>query len=277
MTERLVTAGMRRLLVAAGVLVVLAGVQLFVAPTRTATWFAWTIEPPMTAAYLGASYWAAAVIEWVAATRRTWAEARIAVPGVFVFTSLTLVVTLVHLDRFHLGAEHAPATRAVTWLWIAIYAVVPVLMAVLWWRQALAPGTDPPRRQPLPPVLRGALVLQAAALVPLGTALLVAPASAAVLWPWDLTPLTARAVGAWLVSLGVVAAHGLGEADVARFAPAAWGSLAYVALQAVALVRHGDALDGGPAAIGYAVVLGSFVVTGVVPWRAGRRDRAGGP
>ena len=40
-----VTAGMRRLLLVATVLVVLAGVQLFVFPTRTQDWFAWTVSP----------------------------------------------------------------------------------------------------------------------------------------------------------------------------------------------------------------------------------------
>ena len=126
---------MRVLLVVAGVLVTLAGVQLFLGSERTATWFAWTIDVPLTAAFLGAAYWASAVVEWTAASRRLWADARIAVPGVLVFTTLTLVVTVVHLDAFHLGAEHGAATRAVTWAWVAVYAVVPVLLAVLWWRQ----------------------------------------------------------------------------------------------------------------------------------------------
>jgi hypothetical protein len=267
---------MRTLLVLAGLLVLLAGVQLFLAPTRTETWFAWTIDPPLTAAFLGASYWAAAVIEWTAARRRTWAQARIAVPGVFLFTSLTLVVTLVHLDRFHLGPGHQAATRAVTWAWIVVYAVVPVLMALAWWRQARAPGTDPPRTTPLPAVVRASLATQAVVLVPLGAALLVAPAATSQVWPWELTPLTGRAVGAWLVGLGVVAAHGLLEADADRFLPAAGGSLAFVVLQLVVLVRHGDALDGGVRTGAYLAVLATFAVTGSLPLLTRRRARLTG-
>jgi hypothetical protein len=263
--------GMRVLLVVAGVLVLLAGVQLYLGPTRTDTWFAWTIGAPMTAVFLGASYWAAAVIEWVAASRRSWADARIAVPGVFVFTTLTLVVTLVHLGAFHLGPENAPATRAVTWAWITVYAAVPVLMATLWWRQARVTGPDPPRTAPLSALLRGTLVAQAAVLLPAGTWLLLAPTSAATWWPWPLTPLTGRAIGAWLVSLGVVAAHGLVERDAVRFRPAAAGSVAFLVLQVVALARFGDALRGGASTVGYLVVLGTFAITGVAPWhRAGR-------
>src|SRR5581483_6358835 len=125
------TPGMRRLLTAAAVLVFLAGVQLFVFPGRTARYFAWTINPPLTAAFLGASYWSSVGFELAAARERTWAQARIAAPAVFVFTVLTLVVTLVHIDRFHFGPRFEPATRAVTWIWLAIYSIVPVMMVLL--------------------------------------------------------------------------------------------------------------------------------------------------
>jgi hypothetical protein len=42
------------------------------------------------------------------------------------------------------------------------------------------------------------------------------PAHAAPLWPWKPTPLVAQATGAWLISLGVAAAHTLLERDAAR-------------------------------------------------------------
>src|SRR3954470_7030798 len=125
---RLLLASMRRLLVVAAVLVFLAGVPLFVFPLRTERYFAWTIDVPMTAVFLGAAYWSSRAFEWSASRRRWWCDARIAVPTVFVFTTLTLVATLVHVDKFHFGAEHAGWTRVVTWAWLAIYAVVPVLM-----------------------------------------------------------------------------------------------------------------------------------------------------
>ena len=125
------TPGMRRLLVVAAVLVFLAGVQLFLFPLRTATYFAWTVLPPMTAVFLGAAYWSSMVFEASAARARVWADARISVPTVFVFTTLTLVATLVHRDKFHFGAENPFSTRLVTWIWLGIYVVVPILMVVL--------------------------------------------------------------------------------------------------------------------------------------------------
>ena len=227
---RQLSPGMRRLLVVAGVLVVLAGLTLYVFPLRTAELFAWTITPPMTAVFLGASYWAAAAIELMAATRRWWAEARIAVPGVFLFTVLTLIVTLVHLDRFHLAAELSLGTRLITWAWLAIYALVPVFMAIVWIRQSRLSGGDPPRTAGLPPLTRVTLGLQAAVLAVCGSGLLIAPVTFSALWPWQLTPLTGRAIGAWLVGLAVVAAQELWENDVRRFRPAAVGSLVFAFL-----------------------------------------------
>lgn len=263
---------MRRLLVVASVLVFLAGLQLFVFTERTDRWFAWTIEPSLTAAFLGASYWSSVAFELSAARQRSWQRARIAVPTVFVFTALTLVVTLVHLDRFHLGGELELGTRAVTWAWIAIYAVVPVLMAVVWRRQAGVRGEDPPPSSPLPRWLRALVALQAAVLLVLGVALLVAPTWAAAAWPWSLSALTGRAIGAWLTSLGVAAVHALGERDPTRLRPAAWAWTTFAVLQAWALARYPDTLDWGSLpATGYVLFLASALVVGFAAWHLGAR------
>ena len=127
---------MRRLLLLAAVLVFLAGLQLYVFPLRTPDWFAWTIDVPMTAVFLGASYWSSAVLEVAGARSPDWSGARLAVWTVLVFTTLTLVVTLVHLDTFHLGGENPTSARLVTVGWLAVYAVVPVVMVSLAWLQS---------------------------------------------------------------------------------------------------------------------------------------------
>ncbi len=272
-TVKPLTPGMRVLLRVAAVLVFLAGVQLFVFTERTERYFAWTIEPPLTAAFLGAAYWSSVTFEWAAAHRQRWAEARIAVPTVFVFTVLTLVVTLVHLDRFHLGAGFEPATRAVTWLWLAIYTVVPVLMAALVFVQRRTPGAEPARTIPRPPIwLAGLVAAQAVLLLALGTALLVVPASAGALWPWELSALTGRAIGAWLVSLGVAAAHALWERDLRRLRPAATAYVVFAILQGIALLRYPGTVDqGDPRTIGYVLFLASALVAGLTAMWLDRR------
>jgi hypothetical protein len=198
---RSLTEGMRWLLFVASVLVFIIGIPLFLLSEQTDRYFAWTISVPLTAAFLGAGYWSSFFIEFVAARERVWANSRVAVPAVFVFTVLTLVATLIHLDLFHLGDSFAAITQIGTWTWMAVYVSVPILLAVLWAIQLRLPGGDPPRRAPTSGGVRLAIYLLAAGMLILGVALFVAPLGAGVLWPWELTPLTGRAVGAWLIGL----------------------------------------------------------------------------
>jgi len=262
-----VVPSVRRLLYVAAFLVVLAGLVLFVFPLRTADWFAWTIEPPMTAVFLGAAYWSSAVLEVAGARSAGWDRARLAVWPVFVFTALTLAVTLLHLERFHLSPDHPLLARVAAWAWLAIYAGVPVAMLVVSRRQTRSrqPAADcaAVARAPLPPGLRLLLGGIAAAQLTVGAALLALPAQAATLWPWPLTPLTARALGAWLVGLGWAAAYARWRGDARTVRPLGLSALVFALLQAIALVRYGDALawDGAPA-IGFATVLLAVGVAG---------------
>jgi hypothetical protein len=259
-----VAPAMRWLLYLAAGLVFLAGVQLFVFPLRTETYFAWTVASPMTAVFLGASYWSAVGLEVGAARAPRWSEARVAVPAVFVFTTLTLVVTLLHLETFHIARDLPVNTRLVTWAWLGVYTLVPVLMVVAFVVQQRT-GTTVPAPSGLPLVVRIVLVLLALLLLGVGSALLVSPTWADGAWPWPLTPLTGRAVGAWLVGLGIAAGHAWLLDDRPSLRPLGITGVAFGVLQAVALARHGDELDWGsvPAAI-YVLVL--VALTAVSAW-----------
>jgi hypothetical protein len=258
---------MRRLLYVAAFLVFLAGLVLFVFPLRTAEWFAWTVNPPMTAVFLGAAYWSAAGLEVAGARSASWDSARLAVWPVFVFTTLTLGVTLLHLDRFHLSPDNGALAQAATWAWLAIYAIVPVAMLVISWMQVRSrrPAPQPFRagRPVLPLALRLLMVAIAGILLTYGVALLAVPAYAAGWWPWTLSELTARAVGAWLVGLGWSAAQGQFSGDLRTVRPVALTSVAFVILQGIALLRYGGALAWPSApAIGFVAVLLAIGVAG---------------
>ena len=264
--------GMRWLLYTAAVLVLLAGFQLFVFTGRTGTFFAWTIANPLAAAFLGGGYWASVLIEALAGRQRVWANARIAVPTVFVFTVLTLAASLMHLNQFHLGSHFAAGTRIVTWAWLAIYVLVPLLMLIVLAVQARTPGADPPRPAPLPAWLIAVLAVQSIILLGFGVALFAAPAQTAPLWPWTLTPLLAQATGAWLISLGVAAAHALIERDARRLRPAATGYVLLALLQAIAIARYPHRFQWeSPAGIVYLVFLGLILLTGAAGLVRGRR------
>ena len=260
---RPVVAGMRWLLSAAAVLVLLAGIQLFVFTGHTGQFFAWTIANPLAATFLGAAYWAAVPLEALAARQPRWANARIAVPAVLTFTVLTLAATLTHLDQLHLGAAFAIGTQVVTLAWIVIYIAVPALLVILLAAQARTPGTDPPRTTTLPTWLSATLAAQAIIMLALGTALYAVPRPTAPLWPWTLTPMMAQATGAWLIALAVAAGHALAERDPRRLRPAAAGYLLLAVLLAIALARYPHQFHWrtAPATL-YLIFLATMVLTG---------------
>jgi hypothetical protein len=258
-----VTRGMRRMLWVAAGLVLVQGTILLVYHNDTSRYFSWTIAVPVTAAFLGAGYLSAAVLESLAARQSSWQRARIAVPGVLAFTTLTLVVTLVHLGKFHLDAA-VLITRVLTWGWLAIYVGVPPVLAFLWWRQVRAvPGTTATGPH-LPPLVRAVLGVQGAVMLALGAALLVAPVQVARLWPWPLTALTGRAVGAWLVGLGIIAAQSW-HADRYEVVAVAFPAVtAYAVLQLAVLAGFAHSMHWDQAPVWcYTLFLASLLAVGV--------------
>jgi hypothetical protein len=275
---RPLTRGMRRLLFTASALVLLAGIQLFVFTGQTDHFFAWTIANPLAAAFLGAAYWASVAIEALAGRERLWANARIAVPAVLVFTLLTLAATLTHLGQLHLGGRFPTGTQIVTVAWIAIYLLVPAVMLILLAVQARTPGVDPPRSAGLPAWLLVMLGVQAIVLLGLGIALFAAPGQTAPLWPWNLTPMMAQATGAWLISLGVAAGHALLERDARRLRPAAVGYILLAGLLFIALARYPHQFDWRSASgITFVIFLGTMLLTGVAGLARGFSRSAGQP
>lgn len=269
---REMSIGLRWLLRIATVLVLVAGVQLFVLAEKTDRYFAWTIRPPMTAAFVGAAYWSALGLTIYGSLKRNWAETRTIFPSVLTFSVLSLVTTILHWDRFHFNSDDGNAAFA-AWAWFIVYVVVPAVGVRLWLMQLRIRGSDPPKRLPLPNWLRVALVAQGAVLLLTGLALFVDPSgSAPHLWPWALSPLTARAVSTWLLAIGVEALHAAWENEWRNIEPPAITYFAFSILQLVALARFGfdDAPDSGqpiidwasPKSWAYLAFLVSIVVVG---------------
>jgi hypothetical protein len=246
----------------AAALAVIAGLQLFAGAAETDRFFSWTIEPPLTAAFLGAAYWAAAVLLGWAAAQRTWAYARTAVPPVLTIAVLLLVATLAHLDKFDFDAVFG-------WFWLTVYVIVTPLLLYLLWRQPRSPGVAGER--PIAGWARALLALQAVVLVGLGAALMIAPTDVAAAWPWPLTPLTGRAVGAFLCGFGVAAAFALRENDLARLRGSAMAYATLGVLEALALALHRDDADiGGAAGIAFCVGVASVLTVGLYGVTASR-------
>ena len=64
------------------------------------------------------------------------------------------------------------------------------------------------------------------------------------MWPWTLTPLTARAVGSFLCGFAVAAAFAAWENDLDRLRGSAYSYAALGALELLAVAVHSGDLSG---------------------------------
>ncbi|HEY7283699.1 MAG TPA: hypothetical protein VID47_19145 [Actinomycetota bacterium] len=265
---RKLSRGMRAVGVIGAVLVLFAGTQLFVLSDHTERLFAWTL-PGLSAAFIGSFYWAGLVLIVAVWRHGTWAAARPGMLAVIAFTALTLVATLLHLGLFHLHAPHTETVVA-TWAWIVVYAVVPVLLFVVWRLQLRGSGVDPPRTEPLPRWLRAVLLPEGVLLLAVALALFVAPGWADGWWPWPMTPLAGRVIGAWLVAIGGLLLGIARENDWDRVRPSFVSYFSLGVLWAISVARYANDVKWGSfsawvlvAAIALAIGLGGY---GIWAW-----------
>ncbi|MDA1035988.1 MAG: hypothetical protein O3B65_03795 [Chloroflexi bacterium] len=169
-------------------------------------------------------------------------------------------------------------------MWLVVYAVVPLIMGAILVIQMRTPGSEPPRVSPMQSWMRFALMGQAAVMLLLGVSLLVAPTSVAPsVWPWGLSALTGRAIGAWLVGVGVAAAHASREDDLVRLEGAMVAFMAFGALELGALIRFATAIHPvtGNAVLDWAdartwvylAFMASIAGVGLVGWLGSRQAK----
>ena len=274
-----VIPAMRWMLYTTTLLVLGAGLDLFVFPEATETMFAWEIQPALTAAFLGANYLAACVLEFGAARETVWARARVVIPAILLFTTLTALLTLKNFNSYNFG-------NPATWIWVVFYFAIPPVLVWVWWKQSAAPGSEPPRATPLPKALLSAMQLTGAGLFIFGLALAFAPHWAARCWPWKLSVATGgygsaadatmqTYVGTWLLAWGMVMLHATFENDFRRTRHVFTAFTTLAILQGLAIVRFSATVAWGAAAAGYLVILALLAAIGIWGWlatgRAGKR------
>jgi len=180
---------------------VVAFVVLYGFPRETGRLFAWTIKPTITPMTLGAVYLGGAYFFVMAFRATEWHTIKAGFVAVGTFASLMGVATIIHWDRFN-------HSHVAFWLWAGLYFTTPILVWGVWWanrRRRSAAGPDDVMLAPVARLLMGAT---GAIAVAAGLFLFLLPNQAIDLWPWHLTPLTSRVLGAMfmlgIASLGVV-------------------------------------------------------------------------
>jgi hypothetical protein len=175
----------------------MAAFLLFAFPDRSGELFAWAIDPPISAHLLASAYTGGIWFFAKVARARAWHHVRHGFPAVVVFAGALLLATLLHWDRFSQNVSFVA--------WAVLYATTPFAVAALAFAQRRSdPGTPDDADVEITAPARIALAVIGGAAFVVGALVYLAPAVAAPLWPWELTPLTARVTGAVLSLTGVV-------------------------------------------------------------------------
>jgi hypothetical protein len=176
-----------------------ASAILYLWPNDTGHLFAWPIKPPMTAMMLGAAYMGGIYFFSRVIAARQWSAIKAGFLPVTAFASLLGVATILHWDRFTHG-------HVSFWAWAGLYFTTPFLVVATW---LINRQSDPRVREPgepaIPLWLRVILGSVGVVNVAISLMLFVLPDVMLAVWPWTLTPLTARVMSAMFALPGLVA------------------------------------------------------------------------
>ena len=196
-------------------LVVAFGI-LYLLPDHTQEWFAWTIRPRMTPMMLGAAYIGGAYFFVCAATFARWHRVKVGFLPVTTFATFMGIATILHWGIFN-------HNHISFFAWAILYFTTPFLVLGAWLRNRNTdPGTPDANDLIVPRSIR--LVIGIIGLITLliSIFLFLQPDLMIHVWPWKLTPLTARVMG------GLFALTGVGEICIAL--DARWSAIR-IALQ----------------------------------------------
>lgn len=188
----------RLVLALVNIFLLFAFAVLYLFPQTTRQNFAWEINPPLTAVFMGSGYISGAFMFFYAIFGKKWHKVKNSLLPVSAFAAIMLVVTLLHYDRF----IH---TNFAFVLWMGIYIVTPILVPWLWYHNRPAdPGLLEAKDKVVPNFVRWATGIVGILTLLFWAINFINPGLLIAMWPWKLTPLTARTICAWgtLISVG---------------------------------------------------------------------------
>lgn len=178
---------------AVGLLAVWVGFWGYFIPDRVDKAIPWLV-PPLHARFLGSMYLSGAVFMLGAIRSRCYAEVRVVVPAIAIWTGMLFIVSLFYLGEFDYS-------RIQVWIWFAAYLIYPIIAIWLTWRHR--GEREHPAGPGLPKWARGYLLAQGIVVTVLALALLLLPNLMLAAWPWKITPLLAQLYSAPFLSYGL--------------------------------------------------------------------------
>jgi hypothetical protein len=182
---------------------VLAFLVLFPWPGDTRRLFAWEIKPTMSPMVLGSVYLGGAYFFFRTVRSSQWHTVAGGFPPVATFASLMGITTLLHWDRFIHG-------NVAFWLWVGLYFTTPFVVFAVFFRNRREYATNSGHEVELTRSAALAMVVAGSVSALTSAFLFLFPHRAIDVWPWHITPLTARMLGA-IFALGLAGLGALRE------------------------------------------------------------------
>lgn len=190
---------------------VVAFIILFIFPYETEMLFAWRIQPSMSAMMLGSAY-AGGIYFFTGVLRsKQWHQVKVGFLPVIIFASLLGIATILHWDKFN----HSHVSF---FAWAGLYFTTPFAVFLVWLRNRNQDtGNLSDKDTIIPYMARLIMGTFGAITLTISLFLFLQPSMLISLWPWTLTQLTARVMGAMFALPGIV---GLGIAFDKRWSAA---------------------------------------------------------
>jgi hypothetical protein len=188
-----VTRGQKIYFIAVGLLALWVGIWGYFIPARVDQAIPWLV-PPLHARFLGAMYLSGATFMIGGILARYYAEVRVMVRVIAIWTGMLFIVSLFYLGDFDYS-------RGPVWFWFGAYVIYPLIALWLMWRDRnLRERFDGPS---LPAWVRGYFLVQGIVVTFLAFLLLFVPEFMITAWPWKITRLLAQIYSAPFLAYGL--------------------------------------------------------------------------
>lgn len=175
-----------------------AFVILYILPGQTEKLFSWKIQPPMSAMMLGAAYAGGIYFFAGVLLSKQWHRIKTGILALIPFVTMLGIATILHWDRF--THNHISFIA-----WVSLYFTTPFIVSVIWMRNRRQdPGQRDNQDTSIPYPVRFGLGAVGLITFIISLVLFLVPTVLIGVWPWTLTPLTARVMGAMFSLPGAV-------------------------------------------------------------------------
>jgi hypothetical protein len=190
---RVITRGERIYFGAVGLLALWVGIWGYFIPDKVDKAIPWLV-PPLHSRFLGSMYLSGTTFMIGGILSRYYAEVRVMVRAIAIWTGMLFIVSLFYLGEFDYS-------RTQVWIWFGAYIIYPLIALWLMWKDRAL--HDRLTDSSLPAWVRTYLLVQGILVTVMALVLLLAPEFMVSVWPWKITRLLAQIYSAPFLAYGL--------------------------------------------------------------------------